>query len=209
MRTITIVEADKSAAGSVGTRGDEAFFERQAMPLLQPMYRHAMRITGNHADAEDLLQDTLVKAYIGMDSFRQGSNFAGWMYRILVNSYINGYRKRQRRPAQYPIHDISDRQLAANSQRSSHEPQSVEEVALDTVSDNRIRSAMRALPEQFRTAVYYADIEGFRYKEIAELMNTPVGTVISRLHRGRRLLRSLLADVAEQRGYELARCAGL
>jgi RNA polymerase sigma-70 factor (ECF subfamily) len=201
---MTIVEADESAADSIDAAGDDAYFEQQAMPLLQPMYRHAMRITGNHADAEDLLQDTLVKAYAAMNTFQRGSNFAGWMYRILVNSYINGYRRRQRRPSQYPIHDISDRLLEANTQRSPHGPRSVEDLAVDTVSDNRIREAMRALPEQFRTAIYYADIEGFRCKEIAQLMNTPVGTVISRLHRGRRLLRSLLADVAVQRGYELA-----
>jgi RNA polymerase sigma-70 factor (ECF subfamily) len=193
---MTIAEADEPVAGSIGACGDESYFEREAIPLLRPLYRHALRITGNHADAEDLLQDTLVRAYAGIETFRQGSNFAGWMYRILVNTYITGYRKRQRRPAQFPIHDISDRQLAANTQRSSDGPRSVEEMALDTLSDNRIRSAMRALPEQFRTAVYYADIEGFRCKEIAELMDSPVGTVISRLHRGRRLLRSLLADVA-------------
>jgi RNA polymerase sigma-70 factor, ECF subfamily len=201
---MNIVEADEAGAGLVGAQCDRAYFERQAAPLLQPMYRHALRIAGNHADAEDLLQDTLVKAYAAIDSFQRGSNFAGWMYRILVNSYINGYRRRQRRPSQYSIHDISDRLLAANTQRSTHGPRPVEEEAVDTVSDNRIREAMRALPEQFRTAVYYADVEGFRCKEIAELMNTPVGTVISRLHRGRRLLRNLLADVAEQRGYELA-----
>ena len=162
VRTITIVEADESAAGSIGARGDEAGFESQAMPLLQPLYRHAMRITGNHADAEDLLQDTLVKAYTGMDSFRQGSNFAGWMYRILINSYINGYQKTTAAAGAVP--DPRHQRPAVGGEYPTFvaQPQSVEEVALDTVSDNRIRSAMRALPEQFRTAVYYADIEGFR-----------------------------------------------
>jgi RNA polymerase sigma-70 factor, ECF subfamily len=178
-----------------------ARFERDATPLLAPLYRQALRMTHNHADAEDLLQETMVKAYAGFRTFRQGSNFNAWLHRILVNTYITGYRKKQRRPAQYPTDDITDPQLVASAQHRSGGLRSAEDQALESLPDHDIRAAMQALPEQFRTAVYYADVEGFRFKEIAELMDTPVGTVMSRLHRGRQQLRRLLADVAKQRGY--------
>ena len=192
---------------STGDAELRARFERDATPLLAQLYRHAVRITGNRADAEDLLQDTLVRAYSGFPAFRQGSNLGAWMHRILINTYINSYRKRQRQPAQSPIADISDPQVMAGTRHSATALRSAEDEALDGLPDKRIRAAMQALPEQFRRAVYYADVEGYRYREIAEIMNTPVGTVISRLNRGRRLLRELLADVAEQRGYELRRLA--
>ena len=185
----------------------KARFERDATPLLAELYRHAVRITGDRADAEDLLQDALVHAYSGFPTFRQGSNLGAWMHRILVNTHINSYRKRRRQPAQFPVADITDPRVMAGTGRSATGLPSAEDEALDGLPDKRITAAMQAIPEQFRRAVYYADVEGYRYKEIAEIMNTPVGTVISRLHRGRRLLRELLADVAEQRGYELRRLA--
>jgi RNA polymerase sigma-70 factor, ECF subfamily len=178
-----------------------ACFERDAAPLLTPLYRQALRMTHNHADAEDLLQETMVRAYASFRTFREGTNFNAWLHRIMINTYITGYRKKQRRPAQYPTDEITDAQLAANAQHMSAGLRSAEDQALEALPDNDIKEAMRALPEQFRTAIYYADIEGFRFKEIAELMNTPIGTVMSRLHRGRRILRRLLADVAKQRGY--------
>jgi RNA polymerase sigma-70 factor, ECF subfamily len=181
-----------------------ARFEEHATPLQATLYRQALRMTHNHADAEDLLQDTMVKAYGGYPTFRQGTNFSAWLHRILINTYITNYRKRQRRPAQYPTEEITDMQLAADAAHSATGLRSAEDQAMETLPDTDIRAAMRALPEQFRTAVYYADVEGFRFKEIAEIMDTPLGTVMSRLHRGRRLLRHLLSDVAKERGYDVA-----
>lgn len=181
-----------------GTRDkvDVAAFVRDTTPLLDPLFRQAMRMTRNHADAEDLLQETMVKAYVGYPSFRPGSNLAAWLYRILVNTWINTYRRAQRQPAEYGTHELTDQQLAGYARRSPAALRSAEDQVLERLPDSDIRAAMEALPEQFRAAVYYADVEGLRCQQIAELMGTPRGTVTSRLHRGRRQLRGLLGHRA-------------
>nr|WP_250324088.1 sigma-70 family RNA polymerase sigma factor [Williamsia sp. CHRR-6] len=176
-------------------------FERDALPLLDQMYGAALRMTRNPADAEDLVQETYVKAFSAFHSFKAGTNLKAWMYRILTNTYINGYRKRQRQPAQYPTDEITDWQLAATAEHTSTGLRSAEIEALDALPDDEIKDALQQLPEDFRMAVYYADVEGLPYKEIAEIMDTPIGTVMSRLHRGRKQLRELLADVAADRGF--------
>jgi RNA polymerase sigma-70 factor, ECF subfamily len=188
-------QASRAADGELGAR-----FQSDVIPLLEPVYQHAMRMTRNHADAEDLVQETMVNAYAGFRTFEPGGNLAAWLHRILINTYISSYRKQQCRPAHCPIDDITGAQLA-NTPHLALGLRSAEEQALERLGDNQIRDALQALPEQFRLAVYYADVEGFRCREIADLMRTPVGTVMSRLHRGRRLMRRLLADGAQQRGY--------
>jgi RNA polymerase sigma-70 factor (ECF subfamily) len=174
-----------------------ARFERDVIPLRAPLFRRAMRLTRNLADAENLLQDTMLSAYVGFHSFREGTNLNAWLHRILTNKYIDTYRQTQRQPVVYLRAEITDELLAVNVAHTSTGLRSAEDEALDRLPDTDIKTAMKALPEQFRMIVYYADVQDLKYRQIAEIMHIPQGTVMSRLHRGRRQLRRLLGDVAE------------
>jgi RNA polymerase sigma-70 factor, ECF subfamily len=178
-----------------------ARFEREVVPLRDLLYRNAFRMSKNHADAEDLVQETVMKAYTHFDSFRSGSNLKAWLLRILTNTYINGYRQKRRRPVQYSTEHLTDQYLTeANGRSVASALRSAEDHALDLLPDNDIKAAMQALPGQFREVVYYADVAGLRYREIAALTNAPDGTVMSRLHRGRQKLRRLLGGDVDHVG---------
>lgn len=179
---------------------NSALFEEQAMPFIDQLYGAALRMTRNPSDAQDLVQETFVKAFSAFESFQQGTNLRAWLYRILTNTFINSYRKKQREPFQGTIDELEDWQMGGATSQTATASRSAEAEAIDHLPDSAVKDALQSIPEDFRLAVYFADVEGFPYKEIAEIMKTPVGTVMSRLHRGRRMLRELLADYAEERG---------
>jgi RNA polymerase sigma-70 factor, ECF subfamily len=174
-------------------------FERDAVPLLSGMYSSALRMTRNPSDAEDLVQETFLRAYRGFAGFQEGTNLKAWLYRILTNTFINSYRKKQREPKTVPDENVEDwylyDRLAAQSSEAS-----AETTVLEAMPDEDVKAALDALPEAFRMAVLLADVEGFSYKEIASILDIPIGTVMSRLHRGRRALEKALWQRTRERG---------
>ncbi|MCB1016517.1 MAG: sigma-70 family RNA polymerase sigma factor [Acidimicrobiales bacterium] len=181
---------------------DQADFAEEAMPLMGSLYSGALRMTRNPADAEDLVQETYLKAYRAFGSFQEGTNLKAWLYRILTNTFINSYRAKKRRPDESDLDDVEDLYLyrRLGGLEAAETGRSAEDELLDHVTDTQVKEAIESLPEQFRVAVLLADVEGFSYKEIAEILDIPIGTVMSRLHRGRKGLQKRLFEYAVERG---------
>jgi RNA polymerase sigma-70 factor, ECF subfamily len=176
-------------------------FEQQALPLMPQLYGAALRWTRNPSDAEDLVQETFAKAFVAWGKFEQGTNLKAWLFRIMTNTHINLYNKKAKDQAKSALDDLEDWQIGAGESVTSISTRSAELEALDNLPSTIIRDALDQIPDEFRMVVYYAVVEGLPYAEIADVMGTPVGTVMSRLHRGKKLLKNLLSDYARQEGY--------
>src|SRR3954452_3045820 len=181
---------------------DQERFAEQAMEHMPSLYSAALRMTRNQADAEDLVQDTYLRAYRGFGGFTEGTNLRAWLYRILTNAFINTYRSRQRRPTESDLADVEDMYLYRRlpTLDTLAASRSAEDQLFDMLTDDEVKAALEALPENFRLPVLLADVEGFAYKEIAEMLDIPIGTVMSRLHRGRKAMQKSLFDYAHARG---------
>lgn len=198
--SLTPASTGGAVGGTLARAELNARFERDALPFLDALYSAALRMTKNPENAEDLVQETYAKAFSSFHQFSEGTNLRAWLYRILTTTFINIYRKEQRRPL-ISDGEIEEWQIAEAATHTSDQGKSAEVEALEQLPDSDIKNALQELPEEFRLAVYFADVEGFSYKEVAEILNIPTGTVMSRLHRGRKLLRESLTDYARERGY--------
>lgn len=178
-------------------------FESQALPLMPQLYGAALRWTRNPSDAEDLVQETFAKAFVAWAQFQQGTNLKAWLYRIMTNTHINLYNKRAKDQAKGGLDELEDWQLGSAESVTALSTRSAELEAIDNLPSESIRNALHQIPDEFRMVVYYAVVDGLPYAEIAEIMQTPVGTVMSRLHRGKKLLRKLLAEYAASEGYDV------
>jgi RNA polymerase sigma-70 factor (ECF subfamily) len=178
-------------------------FEQQALPLMPQLYGAALRWTRNPSDAEDLVQETYAKAFGAWGKFEQGTNLKAWLFRIMTNTHINLYNKRNKDQAKTALDDLEDWQVGLGESVTSNSNRAAELEAIDNLPSQIIKDALAQIPDEFRMAVYYAVVEGLPYAEIAEIMGTPVGTVMSRLHRGKKLLKTLLSEYARQEGYKV------
>ena len=189
---------------------DQATFADQAMEFMSPLYTAALRMTRNPSDAEDLVQETYLKAYRAFGGFQEGTNLKAWLYKILTNTFINSYRAKKRRPEESDLDDVEDLYLyrRLGGLEAATAGRSAEDEVLDHFTDDDVKAALEALPEQFRMTVLLADVEGFAYKEIADILEVPIGTVMSRLHRGRKALQKALLEFGIERGLATREPAG-
>lgn len=198
------VNADRAARAERAERAKrERRFERDALPYLDQLYGAAMKMTRNPQDAQDLVQETFAKAFAAFESFTEGTNLKAWLYRIMTNAYINTYRKRQREPYLGAVEELEDWQMGGAESTTAASSRSAEAEAIDRTPATVVTDALNELPEDFRMVVYLADVEGFSYQEIADIVERPIGTVMSRLHRGRARLRQALGEYAREQGIEV------